>query len=103
MNRFLIGFLSVFSFININSVFGQTKGVSLERAIELALLNNLEYNACKLKVEQSKALIPTALTIETFMGSNRVLVFRLFILLNIKLPAPRASWLIENWKLLKGN
>lgn len=64
MNRFLIGFLSVFSFININFVFGQTKGVSLERAIELALLNNLEYNACKLKVEQSKTLIPTALTID---------------------------------------
>jgi cobalt-zinc-cadmium resistance protein CzcA len=27
-------------------------------------LNNLEYNACKLKVEQSKTLIPTALTID---------------------------------------
>ncbi|MBP9019299.1 MAG: TolC family protein [Rikenellaceae bacterium] len=64
MNRFFIGFLTFFSFININIVFGQTKGVSLERAIELALLNNLEYNACKLKVEQSKTLIPTALTID---------------------------------------
>lgn len=65
MKRFFIGFLTVFSFIiNINCVLGQTIGVSLERAIELALLNNLEYNACKLKVEQSKALIPTALTID---------------------------------------
>ncbi|NCB98340.1 MAG: hypothetical protein EOM36_08280, partial [Bacteroidia bacterium] len=43
---------------------GQKRGVSLERAIQLALKNNIEYNAYKLKVEESKALIPTALTID---------------------------------------
>jgi len=46
------------------NVAGQKRGVSLERAIELALKNNIEFNAYKLKVEESKALIPTALTID---------------------------------------
>ncbi len=59
--------LLIFSFLIIVSslnVWGQKKGISLERALEIALENNYEYNAYKLKYEQSKALRPTALSIE---------------------------------------
>lgn len=40
--------------------FGQKKGISLERAIELALENNLEFKAAKLRLQQGKAMRPAA-------------------------------------------
>ncbi|MDD4638171.1 MAG: TolC family protein, partial [Bacteroidales bacterium] len=42
------------------SFFGQKKGISLERAIELALENNQEFKAARLKLQQSKAMRPAA-------------------------------------------
>jgi cobalt-zinc-cadmium resistance protein CzcA len=41
-----------------------TEVLTLDRAVDIALQNNLEYNAYKLKLEQSKALISSAFTVD---------------------------------------
>lgn len=46
------------------SAFGQSKDLSLESAIEIALKNNKEYTAAALKVDESKALKPAAFSID---------------------------------------
>lgn len=42
----------------------QTNDLSLERAIEIALQNNIELNTSKLRVDQAKSLKPTAFSID---------------------------------------
>ena len=47
-----------------STAFGQTKELSLDDAINLAIENNKELNAYFLKVKETEALIPTAYTID---------------------------------------
>ena len=55
-------FIITLAIFTISEKFGysQKKGITLERAIELAQENNQEFNAYKLKVEQGRAMRPTA-------------------------------------------
>ncbi|MFA5849228.1 MAG: CusA/CzcA family heavy metal efflux RND transporter [Bacteroidales bacterium] len=51
-----------------------TDVLTLDKAIDLALLNNREYNAYKLKIEQNKALVSSAFAIEKtkiFRGNDQ--------------------------------
>ena len=48
--------------------------MTLEKAIQIALLNNREYNAYKLKLDQSRALLPSAFSLDKttfFMGRDQ--------------------------------
>ncbi len=57
----MIGLILIITTI---SAYGQTNELSLEGAIEIALKNNKELNAAALKVNESKALKPSAFSID---------------------------------------
>ena len=61
-------------FISITRVSAQSQELTLIKALEIALQNNLEYKTYQLKVEQHKALKPSAFTFENmqiFYGKDK--------------------------------